>query len=93
MKLVLKSDRLIDGTGADPINNAALVAEDGRITQVTTQDQLQIPPGEKVDEITVSGSIMPGFIEMHSHMHCSSELDAYKHITTESNETFTMRSV
>ncbi|MQG77515.1 MAG: amidohydrolase family protein [SAR202 cluster bacterium] len=93
MKLVLKADRLIDGTGADPINNAALVAEDGRITQVTTQDQLQIPPGEEVDEITVSGSIMPGFIEMHSHMHCSSELDAFKQINTESNETFTMRSV
>ncbi|MCH9040164.1 MAG: amidohydrolase family protein [Chloroflexi bacterium] len=93
MKLVLKADRLIDGTGAEPIDNAALVAEDGRITQVTTQDKLRISPGEDVDEVTVSGSIMPGYIEMHSHMHCSSELDAYKHITTESNETFTMRSV
>lgn len=93
MKLVLKADRLIDGTGAEPVNNAALVAEDGRITQVTTQDQVQISPGEEVDKITVSGSIMPGYIEMHSHMHCSSELDAYRHITTESNETFTMRSV
>ena len=93
MKLVLKADRLIDGTGAAPIDNAALVAEDGRITEITTQDRLQLTPGEDVDEITVNGSIMPGYIEMHSHMHCSSELDAYKHITTESNETFTMRSV
>ncbi|MDA0771130.1 MAG: hypothetical protein BZY79_03875 [SAR202 cluster bacterium Casp-Chloro-G4] len=93
MKLVLKADRLIDGTGAEPISNAALVAEDGRITQITTQDQLQLAPGEKVDEISVSGSIMPGYIEMHSHMHCSSELDAYRQITTESNEIFTMRSV
>ena len=71
MKLVLKADRLIDGTGADPVHNAALVAEDGRITQVTTQDLLQISAGEDVDEITVSGSMMPGYIEMHSHMHCS----------------------
>ena len=93
MKLVLKADRLIDGTGAAPIDNAALVAEEGRITEVTTQDQLRLAPGEDVDEITVKGSIMPGYIEMHSHMHCSSELDAYKHVTTESNETFTMRSV
>lgn len=94
MKLVLKADRLIDGTGADPVLNAAIVLEGGRITEITTQDKLQIAPGEEVDEINVSGgSIMPGFIEMHSHMHCSAETDAYQHITTESNEVFTMRSV
>ena len=28
---------------------------------------------------------------MHSHIHCSSEADAYEHITTESNETFLLR--
>ena len=45
MKLVLKADRLIDGTGADPIPNAAVVVKDGRIAEVTTQDKLNI--GEK----------------------------------------------
>ena len=29
---------------------------------------------------------MPGFIEMHSHIHCSAETNAYHHATTESNE-------
>ena len=38
MKLVLKSDRLIDGTGADPVPNAAIVVEDGRIAAITSQD-------------------------------------------------------
>ncbi len=94
MKLVLKADRLIDGTGNDPIKNAAVVVTDGRISEVTTQDRLSIGEREEVDVIEVAGgTLMPGFIEMHTHIHCSAQADAYMHITTESNETFIMRGV
>ena len=94
MKLVLKADRLIDGTGSDPVRDAAVVVKDGRISEVTTQDKLQIGEREDVDVIDVAGgTLMPGFIEMHSHIHCSARADAYTHITTESNETFIMRGV
>ena len=94
MKLVLKADRLIDGTGSDPVRNAAVVVKDGRIAEVTTQDKLQVGESEDVDVIDVAGgTLMPGFIEMHSHIHCSAQADAYTHITTESNETFIMRGV
>jgi imidazolonepropionase-like amidohydrolase len=94
MKLVLKADRLIDSTGADPIPNAALVVENGRISQITTQDKLQLGENEEATVISVDGgTIMAGFIEMHSHIHCSAKTDAYTHITTESNETFLMRGV
>ena len=94
MKLVLKADRVIDGTGAEPIANAAVTISDGKITAVGTQTELQITPGDEVDVIETTGcTILPGFIEMHSHMHCSAEADAYRHVTTESNETLLMRSV
>jgi imidazolonepropionase-like amidohydrolase len=94
MKLVLKADRLIDGTGAEPVSNAALVIQDGRISEITTQDKLNLAEGGEADVIEVTGgSIMPGFIEMHSHMHCSAETDAYQHIMTESDQVFTMRAV
>ena len=94
MKIVLKADRLIDGTGADPIPSAALVIEKGRIAQVTTQDNLRVAPGEEVDEIELKGgSIMPGFVETHSHIHCSAEADAYRHVTTESDQVLLMRAV
>ena len=94
MKLVLKADRLIDGTGSDPVRSAAVVVKDGRISEVTTQDRLQIGEREDVEVIDVAGgTLMPGFIEMHSHIHCSAKEDAYTHITTESNETFIMRGV
>ena len=94
MKLLLKADRLIDGTGADPVPNAAVLIEDGRIAQIAAADAVPLAPDDAVDVIEVSGgSIMPGFIEMHSHIHCSAELDAYTHITTESDEVFLMRAV
>lgn len=94
MKLLLKADRLIDGTGADPVPNAAVLIEDGRIAQIAAADEVPLAPDDAVDVIEVSGgSIMPGFIEMHSHIHCSAELDAYTHITTESDEVFLMRAV
>lgn len=95
MKLVLKADHLIDGTGASPISNAALVIENGRITQITTQDDVAISADDsEADVIETSGSsIMPGFIEMHTHLHCSAQTDAYQHIMTESDEVFLMRAV
>ncbi len=94
MKLALKADRLIDGTGADPMSNAAVIVENGRIADIATQDAPQlaaIDPANIID--APGGSIMPGFIEMHSHIHCSAEEDAYAHIMTESDEVFLMRAV
>ena len=94
MKLILKADRLVDGTGADAVANAALVVEDGRITEIVAQDKLGDEAGEGVEVIeTKGGTIMPGFIEMHSHIHCSAESDAYRHVTTESDQTLLMRGV
>ena len=94
MKLALKADRLIDGTGVDAVPNGVIVIENGRIAAVTTQEALQFAQGEEVDVIEVNGgSIMPGFIEMHSHIHCSAEEDAYTHIMTETDEVFLMRAV
>ncbi len=92
MKLVLKADRLIDGAGAPPVENGAVVVSGGRIAEVTTQDKLNV--GADVDVIDVpGGTLMPGFIEMHTHIHCSAQTDAYTHIMTESDETFIMRGV
>ena len=93
MKLVLKADRLIDGTGAEPVSDAALIIEEGRITEITSKNNLPAP-SDDTDTIELSGgTIMPGFIEMHSHMHCSAETDAYRHIMTERDQVFLMRAV
>ena len=94
MKLILKAGRLIDGTGADPVSNAAVVVENGRISRILSQDDLHVGEREEAEIIDVpGGTLMPGFIEMHTHIHCSAHTDAYAHIMTESDATFIMRGV
>ncbi len=94
MITVLKAARLIDGTGAAPVADAALVVENGKIVSVGSQETLAPTPREETDVVeTPGGTILPGFIEMHSHIHCSAESDAYRHVTTESDEVLLMRGV
>ena len=88
MKFVLKADRLIDGSATEVVKNAAVVVEDETITKVCSQSELNSVDLDSAHIIDHSGgTLMPGFIEMHSHIHCSAESDAYEHITTETNET------
>ena len=92
MKIILKSDQLIDGTGANPVIKASILIENDRIMKISPSDELtseDIKDAEIIDH--ENGTILPGFIEMHSHIHCSAQTDAYESITTESNETFILR--
>ena len=94
MRTVLKAARLIDGAGSEPVADAALVVEDGRIVSVGPRESLAPAPAGETEVVeTPGGTILPGFIEMHSHIHCSAESDAYRHVTTESDEVLLMRAV
>jgi imidazolonepropionase-like amidohydrolase len=65
--LVIVAERLIDGTGQDPLERAAVVIEDGRITAVGERSSLTIPDGAEVledDDLT----LLPGFMDMHVHL-------------------------
>jgi imidazolonepropionase-like amidohydrolase len=65
--LVIIAERLIDGTGRDPVERAAVVIEDGRITAAGERSSLTIPDGAEVledDDLTV----LPGFMDMHVHL-------------------------
>ncbi len=92
MRRILIADQLIDGTGARAVPNGALILDNGRVEAVTTRDQLGANPDGEVIELA-GGTIMPGFIEVHAHMHCSAEADAYEHIMTETHDELLMRSV
>ena len=92
MKLILKADRLIDGSSAKVMPHAAVVIEGDTISKVCSQSELaetELDDARVID--SSNGTLIPGFIEMHSHIHCSAESDAYTHITTETNETFLLR--
>ena len=94
MKLALKAARLIDGTGAPPVPDAAVIVDNGRIDAVVPSGDPRLAAVDPANIIDApGGSLMPGFIEMHSHIHCSAREDAYTHITTESDAVFIMRAV
>jgi imidazolonepropionase-like amidohydrolase len=65
--LVIVAERLIDGTGRDPIERAAIVMEHGRITACGARSSLTIPADADVledDDLT----LLPGFMDMHVHL-------------------------
>lgn len=65
--LVLDGGTLIDGTGADPIPDAVVVVEDGRIRAVGPRGSVRVPQSATVID-TDGLTILPGLIDMHLHM-------------------------
>jgi imidazolonepropionase-like amidohydrolase len=64
---VLKNVTVIDGTGAAPKPNSAIVMTDGKIAYVGPVSGLKAPAGAKVQDF--SGKfVMPGIIDSHVHV-------------------------
>ncbi len=64
---VLLGATLIDGTGRDPVSDAALVIEGGRIRAVGPRAAVTIPQGATVIEAP-GMTILPGLIDCHVHL-------------------------
>jgi imidazolonepropionase-like amidohydrolase len=64
---VITNGQLIDGTGAAPVRNAALVLDQGRITYAGPAVAAPpVPPGaQRLD--ARGGTILPGLVEAHYH--------------------------
>src|SRR5688572_12382975 len=62
--VVLKAARLIDGTGATPINNAVVVVTDNTITAVGAASTIRVPANAKLIDLG-DVTLMPGFIDAH----------------------------
>lgn len=64
---VLRGGRLIDGTGAAPVENATVVITGNHITAAGPTASVQVPPGATVLDAT-GATIMPGLIDLHTHL-------------------------
>lgn len=63
----LTSVRVIDGTGADPLEDQTILISDGKIAAVGDNGTVDIPEG--VEPLDLPGySVLPGFVGMHDHM-------------------------
>lgn len=64
---VLEGFTLIDGTGGQPLRNAAMIVVDGRIRWVGPKAGLQTPAGAEI--LHLAGKfVMPGIINLHAHL-------------------------
>ncbi len=93
VKLIIKGDRVIDGTSARSIPRAAVIVEDGRVASVVKQAELpeDLHSTEVID--TPGSTILPGLVETHAHMHCTGGDDVYDKVVSEDGQVLVMRAV
>ena len=71
---------LIDGIGDEPIDDAALVIEDGAVVDVGPVEDVEEP--DDTDHVDHSGeAVIPGLIDAHLHLHGSRSMDQFSWIT------------
>ncbi|MBI4279783.1 MAG: amidohydrolase family protein, partial [Armatimonadetes bacterium] len=69
MRIAVKAANLIDGTGAPPVRDAAVVIGDGTIAAVGQARALQREVKE-TDEVIDLGerTLLPGLVDAHTHL-------------------------
>lgn len=65
--LAILGARLIDGTGADPLDDAVLVIDGARISAIGRRGKIQIPKNALVIEAG-DATLLPGLIDCHVHL-------------------------
>ena len=65
--VALKAARLIDGTGAPPINNAVIIVTDNKITAIGAASSVRVPNDARVIDLG-DVTLLPGFIDAHTHL-------------------------
>ena len=73
--VVLNHVRVIDGTGAAPRTDQAVVIQDGKI--VTIGDSATVETSDQAKVVDLSGySVIPGLVGMHDHLHYTADKSA-----------------
>src|SRR5207237_1939223 len=58
--------RVVDGTGAPPLEDQTVVIRGGKIAAVTPASQAQVPTGARTLDLT-GHTVIPGLVGMHDH--------------------------
>lgn len=64
---VIQAGHLIDGTGAAPKPDMAILVNGNRIVEIGPRDGLEVPPEAEVIDLQ-DRSVMPGMIDAHMHL-------------------------
>ncbi len=64
---LIRNGQIVDGTGAAPLANGAVVVEDGKITFVGREQSAPLVSRDATVIDARGGTIMPGLVEAHFH--------------------------
>lgn len=67
MQTAIKAKRIVDGTGAVPLENAILLIDGNVIMDVGTEESVRIPEGTEVITLPDNETLLPGLIDGHNH--------------------------
>src|SRR5437016_5541898 len=65
--IALTHVRVIDGTGAAPLDDQTIVIADGKIQSITTSANANVPANAQVLDLK-GYTVLPGLVGMHDHM-------------------------
>jgi imidazolonepropionase-like amidohydrolase len=66
---LITAARLLDGTGSAPVEQAALLAENGRVVKLGRASEVGAPDGVAVDRKDYGDATMlPGLVDAHTHL-------------------------
>src|SRR5215468_8566905 len=67
--MLLTAARLLDGSGAPPVAQAALLVESGRVVKMGRAAEVRAPDGAAVDRRDYGDATMlPGLVDAHTHL-------------------------
>lgn len=91
---VFHAPRMIDGTGAPAVEDAAVVVTDGVITAAGAASRLNLPSGPDVQTYDYPGcTLLPGLIDCHTHLVFSASDQALDDAIHDPDETLLLRGL
>ena len=67
--MLITAARLLDGTGAVPVTQAALLVKNGRIVTLGPATDVRVPDGAAADRKDYGdATILPGLVDAHTHL-------------------------
>jgi imidazolonepropionase-like amidohydrolase len=79
--MLIKNGTLIDGTGSNPLPDAAVLIEDNKLKEIGPADKISRSEEELTEIDAQGGFILPGFIDCHVHL-MAEKFDLQKSIMT-----------
>lgn len=81
--IAIGGGRLVDGTGAEPIDDTLVVIEGGRITHAGKANRASVPRGARLVEAE-GATVMPGMFDVHVHISLSAPSSLLADVTARS---------